>query len=286
MRAQTLAHLSDLHLGLGRAQEAAARALVEAVQQADVDHVVVTGDVTHGGRDEEFSLFLDIFAPLQRAHRLSVVPGNHDRTSDDAGRALMSGQRVDVEETAGLFLIRIDSTAVHNRSFLASHGEVTPRMLEDIEAALARAPTHALRALLLHHHPLALPEETWLERWSERLRLPYCSELPLGRELLRRVRGRCDLVLHGHRHVPREIHLGTPGERPLALYNAGSSTQLRRVRLFTHAGGELKGAPRWLWADAWHLSEAGRVKSMVAAPQREVEQAAAEDVRARPAPAP
>jgi Icc protein len=272
MRAQTLAHLSDLHLGLGRGQEAAARALVEALQEAQVDQVVVTGDLTHRGRDEEMSLFLDVFAPLQRAHRLTVVPGNHDRTSDDAGRLLMAGLRVAVEERPALFLVRVDSTAEHNRSSLTSHGEVTPVMVADVDAALGRAPEAALRVLLLHHHPLALPEETWLERWSERLRLPYCSELPLGRELLRRVRGQCDLVLHGHRHVPREIHLGEPGERPLALYNAGSSTQLRRVRLFTHAEGVLHGPPRWLWADPAHLPATRRLEAMVAAPLREVEQ--------------
>jgi 3',5'-cyclic-AMP phosphodiesterase len=170
--------------------------------------------------------------------------------------------------------VRVDSTAAHNRSSLASHGEVTPAMLDEVEAALRCAPADALRVLLLHHHPLALPEETWLERWSERLRLPYCSELPLGRELLQRVRGHADLVLHGHRHVPREIHLGAPGERPLALYNAGSSTQLRRFRVFTAAHGALEGPPRWLWANSAHLSAAERVKGMVAAPQREVEQTA------------
>ena len=82
MMQHTLAHLSDLHLGHGPAREAAARALVEAVQEAHVDHVVVTGDLTQRGRDEEMSLFLDIFAPLQRAHRLTVVPGNHDRTCE------------------------------------------------------------------------------------------------------------------------------------------------------------------------------------------------------------
>jgi len=273
MRVQTLAHLSDLHLGLGRAEEAAARALVEALQETQVDQVVVTGDLTHRGRDEEMSLFLDIFAPLSRAHRLSVVPGNHDRTSDDAGHALMAGLRVQPEERPGLFLVRVDSTAEHNRSSLTSHGEVTQAMVDEVDAALRKAPADALRVLLLHHHPLALPEETWLERWSERLRLPYCSELPLGRELLRRVRGQCDLVLHGHRHVPREIHLGAPGERPLALYNAGSSTQLRRMRLFTHADGVLQGPPRWLWADLGHVPERRRLQAMVPSPLREVEQA-------------
>ncbi|MGO9066009.1 MAG: metallophosphoesterase family protein [Myxococcaceae bacterium] len=274
MSFQTLAHLSDLHLGRSPADEAAARALVETLQEAQVDQVAVTGDVTHRGRDEEMSLFFDVFAPLTRSHRLTVVPGNHDRTTDDAGQALMGGRRVAVEEKPGLCLIRIDSTAAHNRSFIASHGEVTQAMVEDVDAALQQAPKNALRVLLLHHHPLALPEETWLERWSERLRLPYCSELPLGRALLRRARGEADLVLHGHRHVPREIHLGAPGQRPLALYNAGSSTQLRRARLFSHADGLLQAPPRWLWADPSDVRDAKRLPVMVPAPARDVERAA------------
>jgi Icc protein len=274
MNAQTLAHLSDLHLGLGPASEAAARALVEALQEAPVDHVVVTGDLTQRGRDEEMSLFLDIFAPLQRAHRLTVVPGNHDRTSDDAGRSLMGGERVVTDDRPGLFLVQIDSTGEHNRSSWASHGEVTAEMVEQVDAALRRAPERSLRVVLLHHHPLALPEESWLERWSERLRLPYCSELRLGRALLRRVRGRCDLVLHGHRHVPREIHLGAPGERPLGLYNAGSSTELARVRVFSHADGVLLAPPRWLWADPEQLAGSRRLQAMVAAPLRAMEDVA------------
>jgi len=249
MRAHTLAHLSDLHLGHGRAREDSARALVEVLEESDIEHVVVTGDITHRGRDEEMSLFLDVFGPLHRAHRLTVVPGNHDRTSDDAGRHLMGGRRVLVQRLPGLLLVQVDSTTDHNRSFLASQGELTPGMLDEAEGALGDAPAGSFRVVLLHHHPLALPEETWLERWSERLGLPYCSELPLGRALLERVRGRCDLILHGHRHVPREIHLGAPGERPLTLYNAGSSTDLGRVRVFSHLEGMLQGPPRWLWAE-------------------------------------
>jgi len=249
MMTHTLAHLSDLHIGQGQRQNDSARALVELLEAMDIEQVVVTGDLTHRGRDEEMSLFLDIFAPLQQAHRLTVVPGNHDRTSDDAGRRLMGGRRVVAQALPGLLLVQLDSTGDHNRSFWASQGELTEAMLDEVDTALARAPADALRVVLLHHHPLALPEETWLERWSERLRLPFCSELPNGRALLARVQGRCDLILHGHRHVPRAIHFGSPGERPLTLYNAGSSTELRRVRLFSHAGGVLHGSPRWLWAE-------------------------------------
>lgn len=266
MTVHTLAHLSDLHFGQGPAREAMARALCQALIESAIDHVVVTGDITNKGRDVEMSLFLDVFAPLLRQGRLTVVPGNHDRVGDDAGRELMKGRRVAVEEHPGLYLVLVDSTAEHNRSYWACHGELTRRMLDEVDAALDAAPERAVVAVLMHHHLVALPVESWLERVSERLRLPYSNELQLGRELLERVKGRCDLVLHGHRHVPREFHLFTDTPRPLALYNAGSSTELGRLRVFTHQGGQMRIAPRWLWADPARAWGPRRVPVMVPAP--------------------
>ena len=129
MTVHTLAHLSDLHFGQGPAREAMARALCQALIESTIEHVVVTGDITNKGRDVEMSLFLEVFAPLLRQGRLTVVPGNHDRIGDDAGRALMKGRRVAVEEHPGLYLVLVDSTAEHNRSYWACHGELTRRML-------------------------------------------------------------------------------------------------------------------------------------------------------------
>jgi Icc protein len=266
MSLHTLAHLSDLHFGQGASREAMARALCQAHIDSSVHHVVVTGDITNKGRDVEMSLFLDVFAPLIRQGRLTVIPGNHDRVGEDAGRALMKGRRVAVEEHPGLYLVLVDSTAEHNRSYWACHGELTRRMLDEVDAALDAAPEHTLVAVLMHHHLVALPVESWIERVSERLRLPYSGELQLGRELLERVKGRCDLVLHGHRHVPREIHLFTDAPRPLALYNAGSSTELGRVRVFTHEAGQMRILPRWLWADPALAWGPRRVPVVVPAP--------------------
>ena len=266
MTLRTLAHLSDLHFGQGPAREAMARALCQALIESTVDHVVVTGDITNKGRDVEMSAFLDVFGPLLRQGRLTVVPGNHDRVGEDAGRALMKGRRVAVEEHPGLYLVLVDSTAEHNRSYWACHGELTRRMLDEVDAALDAAPERSLVAVLMHHHLVALPVESWLERMSERLRLPYSGELQLGTELLQRVQGRCDLVLHGHRHVPRELHLFADSARPLALYNAGCSTERGGVRVFTHEAGKMPIAPRWLWADPARAWGPRRVPVMVPAP--------------------
>ena len=180
---RSLAHLSDLHFGQGPAREGMSRALCQVLVESGVDHLVVTGDITNKGRDQEMAAFQEAFAPLLRQGRMTLVPGNHDRLGEDSGRALMKGRRVTVEEHPGLYLVLVDSTAEHNRSYWACHGELTQRMLDEVDAALDGAPERSLVAVLMHHHLIALSVETWLERMSERLRLPYSGELELGREL-------------------------------------------------------------------------------------------------------
>ncbi|MFP2926377.1 metallophosphoesterase, partial [Pyxidicoccus sp. 3LG] len=74
---------------------------------------------------------------------------------------------------------------------------------------------------------------------------PTPRSWPWGAELVTRVQGRCDLILHGHRHVPRERVLEEAAGRPLRIYNSGSSTELGRFRVFRHAAGRLLDEPAW-----------------------------------------
>jgi 3',5'-cyclic AMP phosphodiesterase CpdA len=241
-----LAHLSDLHLGRSEAIDATAFALRAAVESGRIDHVVVTGDVTNRGRVDELERWKDLFGPLVRARRLTVVPGNHDRLGDDVAAALMGGGRVEAETFEQLYVVRVDSTGPHNRFLLAGHGIIDEDVIERVELALAGAPRKHLVVVMLHHHPLPLPEETFPEKLSSRLGWPWALELSLGMALLERIRGRADLVLHGHRHVPKAMTLFAHDARPLGLYNAGCSTALGRFRLFTHAHGRLEAAPHWV----------------------------------------
>jgi len=235
---RTLSHLSDLHLGRKDADAEALRDAVAALVAAEVDHVVVTGDLTDGGSFDQLASFRRITAPL--ADRLTVVPGNHDRLGENAARLLMRG-RVAAEQRDGLYLVRVDSTAPHNRRWLDAHGQLTSSDLDDIEAALDRAPARVLVAVLLHHHVHRLPGDDLWEQLSALVGLPFTAELRHGPALLRRLHGRCDLVLHGHRHVPAELVLGRGEARPLRVVNAGSSTGLGRSRLFSHQAGRLVG---------------------------------------------
>lgn len=242
----TLAHLSDLHLGASAAHERAVAQAVETALAMRVDHVVVTGDVTDSGLREQESLFRALFAPLQRLGRLTVVPGNHDRCGDDVSASLSSGCRVSVDRRRDLYLVRVDSTAPHNGLSWRSHGELCMETLETIDEALAKAPSDCLTAVLLHHHVVPLPVESFGEWVAETFGWPNASELQLGRELLRRARGRCDLVLHGHRHTPRHFDVASEGPRPLRIFNAGSTSQLGAFRVFAHSRGALTEQPRWV----------------------------------------
>jgi 3',5'-cyclic AMP phosphodiesterase CpdA len=249
-----LAHLSDLHLGASLRIDVVAGQIVECLERHLVDHVVVTGDVTHSGSRAEYDRFKALFAPLLEADRVTVVPGNHDCGGDDiASELLPDGLRVHGRALRGLYLVSIDSTAPHNRfaSFF-SHGEVCAHVLECLNRALGRAPRGDLCAILLHHHPVQLPEESFVERFATFMGWPNASELTLGEDLLRLALGRCDLVLHGHRHVPREHQIAAQSPRPLGIFNAGSSTALGRFRVFRHEAGRLLGPPEWraAWPEA------------------------------------
>jgi 3',5'-cyclic AMP phosphodiesterase CpdA len=246
-RTHTLAHVSDLHLGRSPRDEAQATQLCRALVEIGVDHVVVTGDVTHRGRRRELALFEHAFAPLIAAGAVTVIPGNHDRLGDDLGDVIMPGARVQVVDAHGLYLVKVNSTGPHNRSWIAGHGALDEDDLDAVDAALAGAPADKMAVLALHHHVLPLPDEHTVERLSAFLGWPFTAELARGRELIDRSRGRCKLVLHGHRHIPRGVRMRSEwGD--VDVYNAGSSTNLGGARVFEHSDGLLVHEPWWLQA--------------------------------------
>ena len=70
-----------------------------ALVAADVDHIVVTGDVTHRGRNSELEQFYTTFEPI--LDRLTVVPGNHDCLGDNVTQRIMPGARVTAYHSSG-----------------------------------------------------------------------------------------------------------------------------------------------------------------------------------------
>lgn len=247
LRPRTLLHLSDLHFGRDAASEATSVAFVEAAREGGIDTVVVTGDVTHWGKNAEHERFEDAFSPLRAAGVLAVTPGNHDRLGDDVAARMMDDRRIHAEDRDGTWLVRVDSTGPHNRrTLLAGHGHIDDEDIAEIDDALAAAPAGRSVVVAMHHHPLPLPAETMPERLCSMLGLPFAAELARGRQLLRCLAGRCDLLLHGHRHVPRQLELRGVGRRPLRIFNAGTSSGMGHARVFSFEGTRLLGPPAWL----------------------------------------
>lgn len=234
MGATNFSHVSDLHFGIGPAAERAAARICEVLLH-EPGPVLLTGDVTHDGRHEQLDRFREVFRPLLRAGRLVAVPGNHDRLGDDLRDFFMAGGRVQSELRGGLFIVRLDSTGPHNRRWIDGHGLLTARDVDEIEEQLRRAPAGAQTVLMMHHHPLPLAHDHWGEQLVSLLGWPCALELQLGRRLLERIRGLCDVVLHGHRHAAMETCPWPADQRPLRIFNAGSSTLTRRFRHFRSA---------------------------------------------------
>jgi len=89
-----IAHLSDLHISADRSglrhrwrswvgQSQAKnlmnlRTVMRDLARYDVDHIVITGDLTNGARDEELEALKASLGDYLHPDRLTIVPGNHD----------------------------------------------------------------------------------------------------------------------------------------------------------------------------------------------------------------
>jgi 3',5'-cyclic AMP phosphodiesterase CpdA len=162
-----LVQLSDTHIkapgarAYGRVDTAAllARAVdaVLALHQP-ADAVIVTGDLTDGGRADEYAHLRMLLSPLTCP--LYLLPGNHDDRgnlrrafADHAYLRAPAGQDSGFVQYAvdlgGLRLVTLD-TVVPN----ASHGAIDAQRLGHFEAMLA-AHARAATIVAMHHPPFA-----------------------------------------------------------------------------------------------------------------------------------
>lgn len=273
MTALRLAHISDLHVPArwrrapwlylgkrlvgtlnyklrraGQHPEAAVRALVRSLaEDASIDHVVVTGDLTNVSLPEEFEAAREFLRPLiERAPGfVSAIPGNHDRYTYSSERArifertfadcmtseLDSGAPFPfVRFRKGVAILGLDS-AVATPPFFAT-GRLGSEQRARLERVLEepRVRDASFRVALVHHPPLVAGGGR--DRWQHRLED--------DRELVAIVEARgVDLLLHGHIHEPFSVERGR-----VRGIGVGSSTVVRgahrgRANVYTLEGGKL-----------------------------------------------
>ena len=246
----TLLHLSDLHFhrlprqprswlgkrGLGalnlvlrRNRDfplARARALVRHVAELEWDHLVITGDLTQLGQEEEFALARRELEPLlaRGPARVTILPGNHDRYvleqpgqpgfAEYFGEFFPSHEGLAAKSLGGpWWLAAWDSTLP--TPALQAWGLVRPETLAATERWLGGLPAGA-RVALASHYPLHFPASHRSHRHHELRNLQHVRDW-LARQPI-------ELYLHGHIHRNWVLPV-SGGAVPLLAVNSASSTQ-------------------------------------------------------------
>lgn len=194
------------------------RAAAAEIRRLEIDHVVITGDVSNLALEQEFQLvrrFLDHDLGLP-PERVSVVPGNHDAYTQGAHRADRFGTyfepylRSDIDAGARYPFVHLRgpaaiiglSTAWPRPPFVAS-GHIGAAQLKALERVLAHPEVRRRTPVVLQHHPWHNPSskaKTLLEGLVD-----AAEEGHLLRDL------RHGLLLHGHSH--RRVHRRLPTGR-------------------------------------------------------------------------
>ena len=208
-------------------------ALVEDLQTAQPDHVVVTGDLTNLGMEAEFPAAVTWLQRLGGPQQVSIVPGNHDTYTFSSPAVLwhhwMDYLQSDSQERAvreplqdfptlrirgPIALVGVSSAQPTNLFY--ANGSVGKGQLERLEQLLHSLTESGLCRIVLIHHPLSK------EGIAQRRRL---SDAQAVQDILQRAGA--DLVLHGHIH--RTSVMTLPGrDRVIPVIGVRSSSAIGR----------------------------------------------------------
>jgi len=249
-----LAHLSDLHVldlagvrvrdflnkrvtggatllvSRRRAHSVAAvEAALADLATRDVDHVVVTGDLTNLSLPSEFDRVAALLRPLGGPERVSVVPGNHDcYTGESVGRfeelfdAWLTSDLPRPEGATYPYVKLLGDVALVGLStarptpWLLAAGALGPGQLGRLTTLLASEELASRFVVVALHHPLRNERGDWLYV------LRCLWDAPGLRRLLA-ARG-VGLVLHGHDHLVQRAGLPRKAGEELPLHAVSSTS--------------------------------------------------------------
>lgn len=257
-----IAHISDLHvldldgasvlsfmnkrlagganLLLSRARahrvEVVRRALDE-LTDGGIDHLAVTGDLTNLSLEAEFRLARRLLEDFGEPSRISVIPGNHDRYTyrsawahrfeahfgplmrSDLSALPADGPYPYVKLRDGVAVVGL-SSAVPTPPAYAT-GRVSRRQLRALTELLALDEVKNRFVVVLVHHHLVTPPYRHIDFFRRLVNADQVLDVLL--------RGRVDLVLHGHNHRPNLTELTFPdGSGVMRIVEAGSTSAVHK----------------------------------------------------------
>ena len=205
-----------------------ARALMGQLQAMDWQHLLITGDLTQLGLEEEFEFARNMLQPLleRGAERVSILPGNHDRyVPAKPGEngfnavfgAFFGAGEIHTRALAPPWRLCGWDSALPRPPLVAS-GLVQQTTFAATEAWLKQGAEQD-RVLLANHYPVLFPEHTPARSGHELENLAQTRDWILRHPV--------DLYLHGHIH--QSWILEARGQhRTLRAVNSAASTQAPR----------------------------------------------------------
>jgi 3',5'-cyclic AMP phosphodiesterase CpdA len=274
-----ICHLSDLHFG--RHDPHVADALAADVAAAKPDLVVISGDFTQLGTEEEFQLARSFLDRLKLP--VFAVPGNHDvparnlvrRFLDPYGRyrRYIANELEPLFERNGVVIAGLRTSRRARAELNWAHGSISRSQLRHLEQRLDGTDPDAFR-IVVAHHPLMQPEGDVLKP----MRLVRRADLALRIFSQLGIR----LVLSGHFHLSYVRNHGDAGgaaiptgiaqsdAAPILVAQAGSavSTRLRGAangyNVIDIEDGRVELAVREWSGDAWQTLEKSSAEVPVA----------------------
>ncbi len=208
-----------LHRHTGYRSEILA-ALQQDLKSGHPDHIVITGDLTHLSRSEEFRRTAKWLRALGPSRQITVVPGNHDMyvktvwentfahwadymVSDEKPPGTVPGTHTDemfpvLRIRGPMAIIGVCSARPVNP--LLAVGTIGKTQLGRLEQILLKTGRRQLlRVMLIHHPPVA-----GIVGWRKRL-----TDADRFRSIVKRCGA--ELILHGHAHRSCQARLEAPG---------------------------------------------------------------------------
>ena len=218
---RTIAHLSDLHFG--RVDARLLLPLANCLEQASLDLVVVSGDLTQRARTAEFIAARHFLNTLDVPK--IIVPGNHDIPLHNVFsrfvQPLAKYQRYITDDMEPFYIDEEIAVLGLNtaRSLTIKDGKVNRTQIERVRARLHDVERHRVK-ILVTHHPFDLPAPLGRRDLVAGASLAMHHFARLG----------VDLLLAGHLHTSEAVTTGAryPGGAYAALaVQAGTATSTR-----------------------------------------------------------
>lgn len=173
------AHITDLHIGSGNADEDLRRTVKDINENKDIQFVIASGDITEFGTDAEITLAKQILDSLNKKYY--IIPGNHDDNWSESGTN--SFKRIFGAETfsfehGGYYFLGNDC----GPNMKMSPGQVPYGHIVWMDSVLKTIPKNA-PIIFVNHYPLDSSLNNWYDI-ADRLK-----------------QHNVQLYLHGHHHA-------------------------------------------------------------------------------------